>query len=208
MEKKATSKFVEIVDQIRLMISTDGLVSGDRLPSERELSERLNVGRSSVREALRALELLGLIETRRGEGTFVKEFRDHRLVELLSTFILQDERTKRDVQSTKQIVELGSFFLILKNKNLSWHLDILEESVQNETWTEMDFFSYLLDLANNQLLKKIWYIITDYAQSIQKQDRLLLNKSYFLELIGAFKTRNLAEVYEKYYKIQNLSKNN
>ena len=49
----------------------DGLVAGDRLPSERELSSRLNVGRSSVREALRALELVGLIETRGGEGTFI-----------------------------------------------------------------------------------------------------------------------------------------
>ena len=48
--------------------------SGDRLPSERELSSRLNVGRSSVREALRALELVGLIETRRGEGTFIRNF--------------------------------------------------------------------------------------------------------------------------------------
>ena len=44
------------------------------LPSERELSSRLNVGRSSVREALRALELVGLIETRRGEGTFIRNF--------------------------------------------------------------------------------------------------------------------------------------
>ena len=48
--------------------------SRDRLPSERELSSRLNVGRSSVREALRALELVGLIETRRGEGTFIRNF--------------------------------------------------------------------------------------------------------------------------------------
>ncbi|WP_431810888.1 FadR/GntR family transcriptional regulator [Lysinibacillus capsici] len=44
--------------------------AGEKSPSERVLSERLGVGRSSVREALRSLELLGLIETRHGEGRF------------------------------------------------------------------------------------------------------------------------------------------
>jgi len=85
------------------MITMDGLKTGDKIPSERELSERLNFGRSSVREALRALELLGLIETRRGEGTFIRDFRGHQLVQLLSTFILQDEKAIRDVYETKKL---------------------------------------------------------------------------------------------------------
>ena len=78
-----------------------GLLPGDKIPSERELSERLDVGRSSVREALRALELLGLIETRRGEGTFIKDFQEHRLVELLGTFFLQNEKVNEDLAETK-----------------------------------------------------------------------------------------------------------
>jgi GntR family transcriptional repressor for pyruvate dehydrogenase complex len=44
---------------------------GDRIPSERELGSRLGVGRTSLREALKALEIMGLIETRVGEGTYV-----------------------------------------------------------------------------------------------------------------------------------------
>jgi len=44
---------------------------GDRIPSERELSQMLGVGRASLREALKALEIMGMIETRLGEGTFV-----------------------------------------------------------------------------------------------------------------------------------------
>jgi GntR family transcriptional repressor for pyruvate dehydrogenase complex len=44
---------------------------GDRIPSERELGNRLGVGRTSLREALKALEIMGLIETRVGEGTYV-----------------------------------------------------------------------------------------------------------------------------------------
>lgn len=50
-----------ILLQIHEIVQRDNLVPGDKLPSERELSEQLGAGRSSVREALRALELLGLI---------------------------------------------------------------------------------------------------------------------------------------------------
>ena len=94
---------------------TDGLLPGDKIPSERELSERLNVGRSSVREALRALELLGLIETRRGEGTFIKDFQEHRLVELLGTFFLQNEKVNEDLAETKYFLEIDCLRLIISH---------------------------------------------------------------------------------------------
>ena len=56
-------RFLHIVQQLRELIEKENIQPGDKLPSERVLTERLQVGRSSVREALRSLELLGLIET-------------------------------------------------------------------------------------------------------------------------------------------------
>jgi len=53
--------YQDVLLEIRKFIESNQLESGDKLPSERELSERLGRGRSSVREALRAMELLGLI---------------------------------------------------------------------------------------------------------------------------------------------------
>src|ERR1700681_3178177 len=61
---------------------------GDRIPSERELGSRLGVGRTSLREALKALEIMGLIETRVGEGTYVcakSEFLSRPLLWLLGS---------------------------------------------------------------------------------------------------------------------------
>src|SRR5215831_13281821 len=49
------------------------LQPGDKLPSERELAETLGVSRSSIRDAIRSLELLGLVEPRQGAGTVVRE---------------------------------------------------------------------------------------------------------------------------------------
>ena len=63
-------RFLHIVQQLRELIEQENIQPGDKLPSERVLTERLQVGRSSVREALRSLELLGLIETKHGGGTY------------------------------------------------------------------------------------------------------------------------------------------
>ena len=77
----STRIYEEIVRQIRTLISEGKLKSGDKLPPERELAERFKVSRPSVREAMRALESMGLIEIRLGEGTFVREISVDSLVE-------------------------------------------------------------------------------------------------------------------------------
>ncbi|MGH2345766.1 MAG: FadR/GntR family transcriptional regulator, partial [Chloroflexota bacterium] len=60
-----------IVERIREFIAEQKLEPGDRLPPERVLMEQLRVGRSSVREAMKILATLGLVEIRRGDGAYV-----------------------------------------------------------------------------------------------------------------------------------------
>lgn len=60
-----------IIRQIQALIMNGSLKAGDQLPSERELSQAFDVGRPALREALRALELVGLIEMRHGQGNFI-----------------------------------------------------------------------------------------------------------------------------------------
>ncbi|MGB9433134.1 MAG: GntR family transcriptional regulator, partial [Candidatus Acidiferrum sp.] len=56
------------------------LQPGDKLPSERELAELLRVSRSSIRDAIRSLELMGMVEPRQGAGTIVREISSESLV--------------------------------------------------------------------------------------------------------------------------------
>jgi GntR family transcriptional regulator, transcriptional repressor for pyruvate dehydrogenase complex len=64
--------YEEVAKQIERLILKK-LKPGDKLPSERELAEMLQVSRSSIRDAIRGLELLGLVEPRQGAGTIVRE---------------------------------------------------------------------------------------------------------------------------------------
>ncbi len=64
--------YEEVAKQIERLI-LNKLKPGDKLPSERELAEVLQVSRSSIRDAIRGLELMGLVEPRQGAGTIVRE---------------------------------------------------------------------------------------------------------------------------------------
>ena len=67
-----TRLYVQIARQIAAAVQQEQFKVGDRLPPERTLAEELNVSRASVREALSALEILGIVESRTGNGTFVR----------------------------------------------------------------------------------------------------------------------------------------
>ncbi|QPC48420.1 FadR family transcriptional regulator [Mangrovibacillus cuniculi] len=179
------------------MIAKDGLVAGDKLPSERELSDRLEVGRSSVREALRALELLGLIETRRGEGTFLRDFRDHHLVRLLSTFILQDENVVSDLSEMKTLLEHNALRLIL-NKHTD--LSEVERLLRSNRYGHVDHvFSDILKTADNRLLFRIWTILYDYALQVGQQKSLTEERvETLLQLLHALNQKESARVFALY----------
>lgn len=64
--------YMRVVEQIRSLIESGELKPGDQLPTTQELAEALHVSRPSVREALAALEILGLVESKPGAGSYVK----------------------------------------------------------------------------------------------------------------------------------------
>jgi len=92
---KKTRIAEEIADRIRVLI-LDGTLPPDRpLPAERLLAARFGVSRGSIRDALRLLETIGLLETRHGQGTFPRELDVNRLVAPLAS-ILAYRRDLRD----------------------------------------------------------------------------------------------------------------
>src|SRR5215467_10881639 len=77
----------EIAEQLRDLILTGQYIAGDKLPPERNLAKELGVNRSSLREALKKLEHLGLVKIRQGDGTRVQDFMRTGGIDLVSHLV-------------------------------------------------------------------------------------------------------------------------
>ena len=102
---KSTRIYEEIVRQVKQMIAEGRLKSGDRLPPERDLAEKFVVSRTSVREALRVLESLGLIEIRAGEGTFVRGVSVESLIEPLALVMAAQREAIGELFEARRVLE-------------------------------------------------------------------------------------------------------
>lgn len=70
---KKTRLYEDIVQQFMKKIENEELQPGSKLPTEHELAQQMGVSRTSIREALRSMELLGIVESRVGDGTYVQQ---------------------------------------------------------------------------------------------------------------------------------------
>lgn len=94
-----------IVLQICDLIRNGQISPGHRLPPERELAERLHVSRASLREALSALEISGLIETRHGGGTYVRDFYEFGVTSPLALVLSTSNEIVGDLWEVRLIFE-------------------------------------------------------------------------------------------------------
>ena len=97
----------EITSRLLSLIQERQLGPGDRLPSERELAASMEVSRPSLREALRALSLMNVIETRQGDGTYVSSLEPGLLVEHLDFVLSLDRSAMHHLFEVRRIVEVG-----------------------------------------------------------------------------------------------------
>jgi len=102
---KSTRIYEEIVRQVKQMIAEGRLKSGDQLPPERDLAEKFVVSRTSVREALRALGSLGLVEIRPGEGTFIREVSVEALIEPLALVMASQRGAIAELFEARRLLE-------------------------------------------------------------------------------------------------------
>ena len=102
---KKTRIYEEVVSQVHELIKQGRFKAGDQLPSERELAETFKVSRTSVREALRALETQGLIISRTGTGNFVAYLPIERLVAPLAKLLIEEKAALAEVFELRKLIE-------------------------------------------------------------------------------------------------------
>lgn len=113
MEKHdATKKTYEsIIDSIKSDIIAGKLCSGEKLPPERELAKQFGVSRTSIREALRTLEILGVIESIQGSGNFITGNYEKSLIESMSMMFLLQKIDSLQISQLREALETKAALL-------------------------------------------------------------------------------------------------
>lgn len=125
--QKTTIVF-DIVQQILEQLQAGVLHAGDRLPTERQLMEMLNVSRASVREALQTLTGMGIIEARVGDGTFIKPLKPHMALEMELQKIARDAQRQDRLYllESRTVVEKGIIELAICNATAEERAELQE----------------------------------------------------------------------------------
>jgi GntR family transcriptional repressor for pyruvate dehydrogenase complex len=102
---RRTRIFESVAQQIQKLIVDGGLKPGARLPPERELASRLAVSRSSVRDAIRILELAGLVVPRQGEGTVVADLSPETVAAPIASILVRKRELIAELIDVRKMIE-------------------------------------------------------------------------------------------------------
>ena len=157
--------YERLVEHLRAYVVEAGLSAGDRLPSERELSERLGVSRASVRQAIVALEVQGILEVRHGEGTFLRAGR----VDTLPIDQLADlKRRLPDILDAREAIEVKLAELAADRRTKSDLIAIdaalgkMQREIESGATGEQgdhDFHQSVVSAAHSELLARMYALI-------------------------------------------------
>lgn len=177
----------KVVEEIINMIREGGLKVGDRLPSERAMTEKLGISRASLREALAALEIIGILEVRHGEGSFISEFNLSPFVTTISPLLLRTDRMEEDLLDFRRLIEQEGLNLIMNRTfrdttTLRRHLAEMrtaldENDLEANVQADIAFHRQIMHMSGNYILVQaaecVQYL---FAQSIKFNVAKILEK--------------------------------
>ncbi|CAH2212096.1 FadR/GntR family transcriptional regulator [Tepidibacter aestuarii] len=165
-----TTLYEEVIKEIIRMIKEGQWLPGDKIPGELSLSESFNVSRNIIREALKSLELSGVVEAKPGRGTFLTldSLKNIAMMDLL--WSLKSDSSIIELMETRLIIEPQLAFLAAERANqddIKILENILEKSinaVENKSYTVKmghEFHMTLAEISKNKTLSKFLHSITN-----------------------------------------------
>ena len=154
----------EAIVWIRDMIVSGELGPGDRIPPEKELSERLGLSRNSLREAVKALDVIGVLDVRRGDGTYVTSLEPRLLLEAMSFVVdLHTDRTVLEMFAVRRMLEPGAAGIAATRmaEPVAEELQLLVDGIDASASTEdlvahdLRFHQSIVESTGNEYLSRL-----------------------------------------------------
>ena len=118
----------QVMEEVISLVEEEGFSAGEKIPSEKELMDYLDFGRSTIREALHALVAIGVLESRPGKGYFVRQY--HKIPLYSNEFLsrIMDDDSFFDLMESRRIVE-RSIFMIAAERATDEDIENIESSL-------------------------------------------------------------------------------
>ncbi|MFJ7747105.1 FadR/GntR family transcriptional regulator [Peribacillus sp. NPDC097295] len=178
---KSPKVYEIIFNQIKESFINGELKPGDKLPAERELSNRFKVSRTSIREALRVLESNGVIEVRPGDGTFIRQSEVQSLIARLSNTIINAENHLiYEMLEVRRVIETECAFLAAQRassldlKNIMNALEDMANSEQDEELglqADLLFHNSIAQAANNSIFSGLVQTLSEQMKDTIRATR-------------------------------------
>jgi len=167
----------EITGQVRDLITSGRLKVGDRLPAERDLAKILQVGRSTVREAIRAMESLGILEARPGEGTFLVSNPSEQRPDPITANAFKSWDNQRKLFEVRMVIEpdlaalaarRATFDHIVKMRETLRDQEVLVKQGDSGLKADSLFHFLLAEAAGNDILFRIMDSLMDFLRETRE----------------------------------------
>ncbi|WP_342514049.1 FadR/GntR family transcriptional regulator [Sporosarcina sp. FSL K6-1522] len=170
-----------IVEKIEAFFLNGELKPGDKLPPERELASQFNVSRTSVREALKTLEMNGIIEIRQGGGSFIKTSEVQVLSDELSTTVVQAEgnlvyemlelRRALEVEAASLAAQRATSEDLEKIRQALEQLAVSSKEVEAGIQADLHFHLQIVQATHNTLLINLVQTLTEHMEDTIRATR-------------------------------------
>lgn len=176
VEKKKA--YEDIVQQVLVLIEEGKLKRGDQLPSERELTEAFKVSRTTVREAIRTLESMKLLQSRQGNGTYVLVSSEEALIQPLAAALFNKKDDIRDIFYIRKIIEPHVAELAAENatpqeiEEMERILRKQEECIghrENIIETDSAFHNLMVKATKNRVMERLIVVLIDLLKKSREK---------------------------------------
>jgi DNA-binding FadR family transcriptional regulator len=172
-----------VLDTIKNLLVKKKLKPGDKLPSETEMADSLNVSRGSVREAMKILSAYGIVSVRRGDGTYINDSTEGSRFDPLLFKLIINQDSFNELRELREMLEVGIVRLAVQNATEE-DLELIENAFkytkrmveenryENEIIAEAEheFHTSLGNATHNKLIITIYnYIMDLYIPQIYKK---------------------------------------
>jgi len=162
-----------VLNQISILISSGEFPIGSRLPTERELAERFEVSRPTIREAIIALEAKGKVESRAGSGVYVRKHRSiiENFTDGVSAFELLEARVLLEGEAAAMAAKMISNEEL---RELKQALEVIKrEGVEDDSASGADrqFHSIIAKATHNQILTRVIALLWDLQENLDHINR-------------------------------------